>query len=100
MDPNLANAGGSENKSSTTTNHDAPTGPGPTFGEKAVGIKFNPSEKQEVSQIKRLCAATIDELYQQSLKTTDGEEIAMFKLAIRKIQEGQMWGVKAATWNL
>lgn len=28
-----------------------------------------------------------------------GEQAAQFTLAIRKIQEGQMWGVKAATWR-
>lgn len=69
-----------------------------TFGEKAVGITFNPGGKAEVSNIKTLSAALIDELDNQR-STVTGEAAAQFTLAIRKIQEGQMWGVKAATWQ-
>ena len=69
-----------------------------TFGEKAVGITFNPGGKAEVSNIKTLSAALIDELDKQR-STVTGESAEQFTLAIRKIQEGQMWGVKAATWN-
>ena len=71
-----------------------------TFGEKAVGITFNPGGKPEVNKIKELSAALIDELDKQRTETrTNGEMAAQFTLAIRKIQEGQMWGVKAATWQ-
>ncbi len=71
-----------------------------TFGEKAVGITFNPGGKPEVETIKRKAADLIDELNNQ-MESGDknGEQIAQFKLAIRKIQEGQMWAVKAATWQ-
>jgi hypothetical protein len=71
-----------------------------TFGEKAVGITFNPGGKPEVNAIKEKSAALIDELYlQMESGGSNGEQIAQFKLAIRKIQEGQMWGVKATTWQ-
>lgn len=69
-----------------------------TFGEKAVGITFNPGGKPEVDKIKQLSAALIDELAEQRKNVID-EKAAQFTLAIRKIQEGQMWGVKAATWQ-
>lgn len=69
-----------------------------TEGEKAVGITFNPGGKKEVNQIKKLCAAVIDELKAQQ-KTVSGEAAAQYQIAIRDIQSGQMWGVKAATWQ-
>lgn len=72
-----------------------------TYGEKAVGITFNPGGNTEVNNIKRLCALVIDELYDQreiAKLENNGEKIAQFTLAIRDIQSGQMWGVKAATW--
>jgi hypothetical protein len=73
-----------------------------TFGEKAVGITFNPGGSKEVNGIKKKCAEVIDELDAQRSQAkleTNGEKIAMFTLAIRDIQSGQMWGVKAATWQ-
>ena len=71
-----------------------------TYGQKAVGITFNPGGMPEVNRIKKLSAALIDELYKQRSDNSDnGETSAQFTLAIRKIQEGQMWGVKATTWQ-
>lgn len=73
-----------------------------TYGQKAVGLTFNPSGMPEVNAIKTTCAAVIDELNTQRDKAkadNNGEKIAQFTLAIRDIQSGQMWGVKAATWQ-
>lgn len=73
-----------------------------TYGQKAVGITFNPGGMPEVSNIKNLCCALIDELNAQrevAKQENNGEKIAQFTLAIRDIQSGQMWGVKAATWQ-
>lgn len=70
-----------------------------TYGERAVGLTFNPGGLAAVNSIKYKSAALIDELNDQFNLATDGEVKAMFKLAIRAIQEGQMWGVKAATWK-
>lgn len=77
-----------------------------TFGEKAVGISFNPGGKPEVNSIKQLAADLIDELNNQrqaakgdGSAVVNGEIQAQYTLAIRSIQEGQMWGVKAATWQ-
>lgn len=73
-----------------------------SFGQKAVGITFNVSALPEVDAIKSLSSNLIDELNSQRDKAKEennGEKIAQFTLAIRSIQEGQMWGVKAATWR-
>lgn len=73
-----------------------------TFGEKSVGITFNPGGLKEVNDIKEKCAEVIDALDTQRAQAkleANGEKIAMFTLAIRDIQSGQMWGVKAATWQ-
>ncbi len=74
-----------------------------TFGEKAVGITFNPGGMPQVNKIKELCAALIDEIADQRAgnpsDVQNGEKVAQYTLAIRKIQEGQMWAVKAATWQ-
>jgi hypothetical protein len=73
-----------------------------TFGQKAVGITFNPGGMPEVYEIKQLCADVIDKLdgYRNgALLQDNGEKAAMFDTAIREIQSAQMWAVKAATWQ-
>lgn len=70
-----------------------------TYGEKAVGLTFNPSSLSDVDEIKAKCASIIDSLNNLREKAIDGEVKAQYTLAIRKIQEGQMWGVKAVTWK-
>jgi hypothetical protein len=61
-------------------------------------MSFNPSGNPAVNLIKILVAETIDELYNLRESSTSGEAKAAYTLAIRKLQEGQMWGVKAITW--
>lgn len=70
-----------------------------SFGERAVGISFNPSTLPGVDKVKSECAKIIDTLNEIREESTDGEVKAQLTLAIRKIQEGQMWGVKAITWR-
>lgn len=70
-----------------------------TFGEKAVGLTFNPGGHDEVSAIKQACASLID-LYNEKRNTTDNpEKKRMYSVAITELQTSQMWGVKAATWQ-
>lgn len=71
-----------------------------TFGERAVGLSFNPGKNPEVENIKRKAASLIDALHDYRSATEDGEVKAQLTIAIREIQTGQMWGVKAVTWNL
>lgn len=70
-----------------------------TFGEKAVGVTFNPSQKEEVKIVKELYARIIDMLSNSFLDETDGETIRNYKVAITEAQTAQMWAVKAITWE-
>jgi hypothetical protein len=71
-----------------------------TFGEKAVGLTFNPSNNEAVQQIKEKCAALIDNLNDFRNATEDGEVKRMLSVAITEAQTAQMWAVKAVTWSL
>lgn len=73
-----------------------------TFGEKAVGLTFNPSNNETVQKIKESFAATIDilnNLRDIAKGSDDGEAVRMFSVAITEAQTAQMWAVKAATWQ-
>jgi len=70
-----------------------------TFGERAVGLTFNPSGDNDVTKIKSACAYVIDILNDLRTDTQDGEKKRQYSIAITEIQTGQMWGVKAATWR-
>jgi len=70
-----------------------------TFGEKAVGLRFNPSNNDAVSQIKKECAAVIDTLNNLREANPNPEVKRMAAVAITELQTAQMWGVKAATWT-
>lgn len=71
----------------------------PTFGERAVGLSFNPSGSDEVHSIKSAFAAIIDDLNQGRLDTDDEQAKRLYSIAITEAQGAQMWAVKAATWT-
>lgn len=70
-----------------------------TFGEKAVGISFNPSQNLAVEAVKRECADLIDRLDSERTAAEGPERKRMFSIAITEIQSAQMWAVKAITWQ-
>lgn len=70
-----------------------------SFGAKAVGLTFNPGKHAEVETIKRGCADIIDQLDSLRNDTESDDKKRMYSEAITAIQTGQMWGVKAATWQ-
>lgn len=70
-----------------------------TFGEKAVGLSFNPSGDDLVHQIKKRFADDIDEMNSLRLRTEDPEVKRLASIAITETQGAQMWAVKAATWK-
>lgn len=70
-----------------------------SFGGKAVGLTFNPSNLIAVDVIKTDCAELINELHQSRIDTEDGEVKRMLSVAITEIQTAQMWAVKALTWG-
>ena len=71
-----------------------------TFGERAVGIGFNPGGNVPVDQIKERAAALIDTLNDYRNAAEDREVKRMLSVAITEVQTAQMWGVKGVTWNL
>ena len=76
-----------------------------TPGEYRVGLTFNPSGDDRVTQIKRAAAALIDLIMSEPI--SDGEADAQIyraaevtrlnRLAAEAIEAGAMWAVKAAT---
>jgi hypothetical protein len=71
-----------------------------TYGQKAVGLSFNPSNNFEVDQIKREFATIINTLHDlRSLPDTTTDQIRMLSIAITEAQTAQMWAVKAVTWT-
>lgn len=76
---------------------------GPTFGEKAVGINFNPGGDEQVNKVKKLYAEIIDlmnDLKNKGESDTDNAGRArLASIAITEAQGAQMWAVKAITWK-
>jgi hypothetical protein len=77
-----------------------------TFGEKAVGLTFNPSGDEKVNKAKRIMAEALDLLKEaEEEKTDNGKamqswEANVFRTnAINKIVDAQMSLVKYITWN-
>jgi hypothetical protein len=70
-----------------------------TFGEKAVGLTFNPGGHPDVEAIKRDFATIIDRLNVLRLDAKTHEVIRRLKIAITEAQTAQMWAVKAVTWK-
>ena len=70
-----------------------------TFGQKAVGLNFNPSGEDAVGQCKQKFADAIDQLNELRNSTTSGEVKRLASVAITETQSAQMWAVKAITWK-
>jgi hypothetical protein len=70
-----------------------------TFGEKAVGLTFNPGGDPLVTAIKGDFAQAIDTLHAAREAATDPEVKRMLSTAITNAQTAQMWGVKGVTWK-
>jgi len=70
----------------------------PTYGEKAVGLKFNPSGDSAVDTIKKYYAQIIDDLNSLRSGTEIPEAKRLYSIAITEAQAAQMWAVKAITW--
>jgi hypothetical protein len=77
-----------------------------TFGEKAVGLTFNPSGDAKVNRAKQLMAEALDLLTETEQQKTDfgaktqSWEANVFRTnAFNKIVDAQMALVKYITWN-
>lgn len=72
-----------------------------TFGEKAVGMAFNPGGDPQVTLLKSGFAALIDQLndMKPEYNGKPNERSRMLAIAITELQTAQMWAVKAVTWK-
>lgn len=73
-----------------------------TFGERAVGLTFNPSNDPRVQEIKETYAKIIDCMNaEQATALNNGEngKARLYAIAITEAQTAQMWAVKALTWK-
>lgn len=74
-----------------------------TFGEKAVGLSFNPSQMSDVDKLKKLYAEIIDHMNdfrKGYISRGDNPEVVrLCSIAITEAQTAQMWAVKAVTWR-
>lgn len=70
-----------------------------TFGQKAVGLSFNPSNDDEVARCKLIFAQAIDQLDSLRRTSENPEVKRLASVAITEAQGAQMWAVKAITWK-
>jgi len=71
-----------------------------TFGQKAVGVSFNPSGDERVDECKHAFADIIDALHVLRVTSPGGSEaVRLASVAITQAQQAQMWAVKALTWK-
>ena len=72
---------------------------GLSFGQKAVGLSFNPSNLDEVHVCKANCANLIDQMHSLRQTSESPEQKRLASVAITEMQTAQMWAVKALTWK-
>lgn len=72
---------------------------GLSYGERAVGLTFNPSGSGDVYGIKSDFASIIDQI--DGLRNSEGdpEVKRLCSIAITDAQSACMWAVKALTWG-
>lgn len=75
------------------------TGREMTYGEKAVGLTFNPSGDTNVQKLKELYAQIIDLCNAIRSEAGQGEKGRLLSVAITEAQTAQMWAVKGVTYN-
>lgn len=77
-----------------------------TYGQKAVGLGFNPSGDDDVARCKQGFADLIDQMNElrnspvdRHGNPTSSEAKRLASVAITEMQGAQMWAVKALTWK-
>lgn len=79
-------------------NEDTTTSREMTYGEKAVGLTFNPSGDENVQKVKELYAQIIDIVHEMKTPGPD-EKNRLLSIAITEAQTAQMWAVKGITFK-
>lgn len=75
------------------------TGREMTYGEKAVGLTFNPGGNPKVDEVKKLYAQIIDLCNELRTEAGQGEKGRLLSVAITEAQTAQMWAVKGVTYQ-
>jgi hypothetical protein len=74
-----------------------------TYGEKAVGLTFNPGGDAKVDEVKQLYAQIIDLCNDMKVPQSDNQSLnernRLMAIAITSAQDAQMWAVKGITWK-
>lgn len=70
-----------------------------SYGEKAVGLTFNPSGDDQVQKVKELYAEIIDLCSELRTEAGQGEKGRLLSVAITEAQTAQMWAVKGITFK-
>lgn len=71
-----------------------------TYGQKAVGLTFNPSGDDAVAKCKAIFGHAIDQMNDfRNAPGTTPEAKRLASIAITEAQGAQMWAVKALTWR-
>lgn len=73
-----------------------------TYGQRAVGLTFNPSGDDRVQRVKGLFAEIIDLCAAERSNgaiSMSAEQKRLYSVAITEAQTAQMWAVKALTWR-
>ena len=68
-----------------------------TYGQKAVGLSFNPSGNEAVDQIKSLYAEIIDMMDAMKHYSPSPEVKRMTSIAITEAQTSPIWAVTSLT---
>lgn len=69
-----------------------------TFGQKAVGLRFKPSQDSAVDIFKQRFADAIGQLHELRNSSDSSEVRRLASVGITELQTAQMWAVKALTW--
>ena len=70
-----------------------------TFGQKAVGLSFNPSGDDAVAKCMQMLADAIDQMNELREAAGRGEQARLASVAITELQAAAMRAVKALTWK-
>lgn len=70
-----------------------------TFGQKAVGLSFNPSGDDAVGNCKQGFANLIDQMNDLRATSKSEQQMRYASIAITEIEGAQMRAVKALTWK-
>lgn len=70
-----------------------------TLGQKLVGLNFNPSGDDKVTRFKQAVANAIDILYEDGGYYPHPYASKFAEASLKALLEGQMFGVKAQTWE-